>query len=115
LIGALNFHCVLAFCCVIWFFKGGIAMKRKATLVGLLALAGSAAFAPNAIAMPNGLPQAQQLSKGNSDVEQVRWVCNPWGRCWWRPNYYGAFAYYPPPPPGVYLGPPWWHRRWHHW
>ncbi len=89
-------------------------MKRKAPLVGLLALAASAAFVPNAMAMPNGLPQAQQLSKGNSDVEQVRWVCNPWGR-WWRPNYYGAFAYYPPPPPGVYLGPPWWHHRWHHW
>ena len=19
-------------------------------------------------------------------AENVRWVCNPWGRCWWRPN-----------------------------
>jgi hypothetical protein len=44
-------------------------------------------------------------------AEHVRWVCNPWGRCWWRPNYYGAYAYYGP-------RPYWrWHRhhRWHRW
>jgi hypothetical protein len=27
-------------------------------------------------------------------AESVRWVCNEWGRCWWRPNYYGGYAYY---------------------
>src|SRR5437588_1430204 len=33
-----------------------------------------------ASAIPNGLPHADQIS----NVEQVRWVCNPWGHCWWR-------------------------------
>jgi len=23
-----------------------------------------------------------------SNVDQVRMVCNAYGRCWWRPNYY---------------------------
>ena len=34
--------------------------------------------------MPNGLPHADQISRQAADVEQVRWVCNAWGRCWWR-------------------------------
>ena len=26
--------------------------------------------------------------------EAARWVCNAWGRCWWRPNcFYGPYAY----------------------
>jgi hypothetical protein len=87
-------------------------MKTRTALVGLLALVGTAAYMPSAIAMPNGLPHAEQLSKADSNVDQVRWVCNPWGRCWWRPNFYGAYAYYPPPP-RFYFGRPWW-RRWHH-
>jgi hypothetical protein len=87
-------------------------MKLKTALVGLAALVGSAAFTPVAIAMPNGLPHAQQLSKSESTIEQVRWICNPWGRCWWRPSFYGAYAYYPPP--RFYYGRPWWHRRWHY-
>jgi hypothetical protein len=33
-----------------------------------------------------------------------RWVCNPWGRCWRRPNYYGAHGFYPVPRFG--------HRHW---
>ena len=28
-------------------------------------------------------------------ADSVRWVCNAWGRCWHRPNYYGAYGYYP--------------------
>ena len=40
-------------------------------------------------------------------AENVRWVCNPWGRCWWRPNYYGAYSYYAPRP--------YWRRHYHHW
>jgi hypothetical protein len=27
-------------------------------------------------------------------IEHVRWVCGPYGRCWWRPNYYGYGGYY---------------------
>lgn len=88
-------------------------MKGKAALTALAALA----FTSSAVAVPNGLPRAQQTSKVDPNVEQVRWICNPWGRCWWRPNLYGAYAYYPAPPPRFYVGPPWWHRRWHwhHW
>ena len=47
------------------------------------------------------------------DIEQVRWVCNPWGRCWWRPNYYRAYGYYGGP---RFYGPrPWGWRHHHHW
>lgn len=88
-------------------------MKVKAALVGLAVLVASSAFAPAAMAMPNGLPHAQQLSTSESGVEQVRWVCNPWGRCWWRPNFYDAYAYYAPPPPRFYFAPRW--HRWHRW
>ena len=43
-------------------------------------------------------------------ADPVYWVCNSWGRCWWRPNYYGAYAYYGPRP---YWR--WRHRHWRHW
>lgn len=92
-------------------------MKTRTALVGLAALVASAIATPAALAMPNGLPNAQQLTKAeqtDSNIEQVRWVCNPWGRCWWRPLY-GAYAYYAPPVPRFYYGRPWWHHRWHHW
>ena len=39
-------------------------------------------------------------------AEQVRWVCGRYGRCWWRPNYYGAYAYYP-------RRPYWRHHHYH--
>ena len=40
-------------------------------------MAGVSALAPTAAsAMPNGLPHPERLSS----VDQVRWVCNPWGR-----------------------------------
>jgi hypothetical protein len=49
--------------------------------------------AASASAMP-----AAGLGKATSEVgntEQVRWVCNEWGRCWWRqPYYYGGPAYF---------------------
>jgi hypothetical protein len=46
---------------------------------------------------------------------EVRWVCNPWGRCWWRPNYYvaPAYGYYGYGPRFGYYGG--WHHHWHHW
>ncbi|MGY4593818.1 hypothetical protein ACVWXL_001564 [Bradyrhizobium sp. GM22.5] len=50
-------------------------------------------------------------------VDQVRWVCNPWGRCFWRPNYYGAYGFYGGPR-RFYGGRPWgWggHRHWRRW
>jgi hypothetical protein len=62
-------------------------------LAGLLALTAVGLAPRPASAIPNGLPHANQVTK----VEQVRWGCNPWGRCWWRPNYYGAYGFYPVP------------------
>jgi hypothetical protein len=45
-----------------------------------------------AAAMP--IAPVANSANGAASVEQVRWVCG-YGRCWWRPNYYGAYAYYP--------------------
>jgi len=43
----------------------------------------------SASAMPIAPPAAPP-----SYVDQVAWVCNSWGRCWWRPNYYRPYGYY---------------------
>ncbi len=85
-------------------------MNFKTVVIGLATLAGICVLAPGAAsAMPNGLPHPEHLS----NIDQVRWVCNPWGRCWWRPNFYGAYGYYGAP--RVY-GRPWgWHRGWRRW
>ena len=76
-------------------------MKLKLALIGLLTLGAVATMPRSASAFPNGLTQADMIS----NVEQVRWVCNPWGRCWWRPNYYGS---YPAP---LFVNP---YRGWHY-
>lgn len=70
-------------------------MKLKFAVVGLAALGGAALASGQALAaMPNGIPQADRIASGPAaDVDQVRWVCNPWGRCFWRPNYYGAYGF----------------------
>jgi hypothetical protein len=66
-------------------------MKIKAALIGLAAAAGLALSTGAAsAAMPSGLPASGVAAK----ADQVRWVCNAWGRCWWRPNYYGGYGYY---------------------
>jgi hypothetical protein len=87
-------------------------MKLKTTILSLAALASVSALAPTAAsAMPNGLPHTEHLSQ----VDQVRWVCNPWGRCHWRPNFYGAYGFYGGP---RFYGRPFgwgWRHRWHHW
>ena len=67
-------------------------MKLKYALVALAALAGAALSSETASAVPNGLPIIK-----NSDVEQVRWVCNPMGTLLVEPNYYGAYGFYGPP------------------
>jgi hypothetical protein len=68
-----------------------------ASLFGALAASSTASAMPVAPA-----PATPQVS----DVEQVRMVCNAWGRCWWQPNvYYGygpGYGYYGPP---RYYGP----------
>jgi hypothetical protein len=88
-------------------------MKLRAALIGLAAAGGLALSAGAAsAAMPNGLPASDQTS----NVDQVRYVCDAWGRCWWRPNYrryYGPPRYYGP---RFYGGYGWrgGHRHWHH-
>jgi hypothetical protein len=60
-------------------------INLKYAVAGLAALGGVALSTGTASAMPNGLPAAAgQLS----NVENVVMVCNAWGRCWYRPNYY---------------------------
>ena len=45
--------------------------------------------------------------------EQTRYVCNAWGRCWWRPNRFdGPYAYYGGPR-RFYGGPR--YRAWRRW
>lgn len=71
-------------------------MKLKIGLVAASLFGALAASSP-ASAMPVApAPATPQVS----DVEQVRMVCDAWGRCFWRPNYYG---YYGAPAP--YYGP----------
>ncbi len=61
--------------------------------------------------MPVGVPASGQTS----GVQKVVLVCDAWGRCWRRPNYYyGGPAYYGYGPrfygPRFYGG--WRGRRW---
>ena len=82
--------------------------KLALAAVAVAALGAGFALSDGARAMPSGLPGSVNVS----NVDQVRWVCNPWGRCWWRPNYYyGSYAYGPRYGYGYHGG---WHR-WHHW
>ena len=81
--------------------------------IGLVAasLFGALAASSPASAMP--VAPAPQVSP---DVEQVRYVCDIYGRCWWRPNYYGGpYGYYGGP--RRFYGRPWGygHRHWRRW
>jgi hypothetical protein len=85
----------------------------KFAIVGLAALGCAALCSGTASAIPNGMPATAKLS----NVENVVMVCNAWGRCWWRLNYYVGPRYY-----GGYVGPryyggygfrrSWGYRRW---
>lgn len=85
-----------------------------AAAVGFLTLAGAAS------AMPVGqLSADRNAATADTGVQQVRWVCGPYGRCVWRPNYYRPYRYYGyggyyAPRPRYYgyygYGPRW--RRW---
>jgi hypothetical protein len=80
-------------------------MNMKGALVGIAALGGVALTSTTASAamMPNPALRAGQAS----NVDQVRMVCNAWGRCWWRPNYnVGPAVRY------GYVGPRYYGRGW---
>ena len=94
-------------------------MRLKLAVFGLAALGSIALASGQALAaMPNGIPQAGKIAGAGADVDQVRWVCNPWGRCHWRPNFYGAYGAYGFYGPRRFHGPrPWGshHRHWRGW
>ena len=85
-----------------------------AAAVGFLALTGAAS------AMPVGqLGSDRNAATADTGVQKARWVCGPYGRCVWRPNYYRPYRYYGyggyyAPRPRYYgyygYGPRW--RRW---
>jgi hypothetical protein len=58
-------------------------------LIGILSAAALTSFATCAGAMPIAPPVAP-----TSGVEQVRLVCDEWGRCWRQPDYYRRYGYY---------------------
>lgn len=78
-------------------------MNIKLAVIGLAALGGAALMSGSASAMPNGLPTAGHIAGATSNADPVRYVCDPWGQCRWRPSYYGSYGYYAPR-----------HHGWHH-
>jgi hypothetical protein len=83
-----------------------IIMKLKFALVGLVALGGAALSAGAASAMPIGLATNADIA---SNIDQVRLVCDRYGRCFRTPGY--AYGYgYGRPHYGYGRG---WHRGWH--
>jgi len=85
-------------------------MKLRFAVAALTALGAVALGANAASAMPNGLPQASQIATQSANIDQVRYVCNRWGHCWWRPGWRSAYGFYGP---YRWHGPGW--HRWHHW
>ena len=57
---------------------------RKITILFAAAAICSGVTVTAASAMPIAPVPTDPAAK----IEQVRWVCGPYGRCWWRPNYY---------------------------
>jgi hypothetical protein len=87
-------------------------INLKTAIVGLAALGGAALGSGPASAMPNGMPAVNQLS----NVENVVMVCNAWGRCWYRPNYYVGPRVYGYAGPRYYGGYGYgWRRGWRRW
>lgn len=86
-------------------------MKLKIAFFGLLALAsGTAVSIGAASAMPSGLATSTDIV---TSVEQVRLVCDRFGRCFRTPGYrYGGYGYGPRFGYGPHYGG--WHRgyRW---
>jgi hypothetical protein len=93
-----------------------------ATILGFAAL-GAVTTASTAVSAAPILPFALP----SSNAEEVRYVCNGWGRCWWRPDYNRRYRILPYPyydddrpryyrPPYYYGGPGYWggYRGGHH-
>jgi hypothetical protein len=62
--------------------------------------AGTAFIAASLLAGPAQAMPAANLANASAELanaEKTAWVCGPY-RCWWRPNYYYAYNYYPAAP-----------------
>lgn len=83
-------------------------MKLKYAAMGLMALSGVVLGAASASAMPNGLASGV-LGERAGVAEQVRLVCDRYGRCWRTPGYGPRYGYAPRygygPRYGYYGGP----------
>ena len=53
----------------------------------------------------SALPGGRMDTAGVARAETVRWMCNEYGRCWWRPGFSRSYGYYEPPRR---------HREWRH-
>jgi hypothetical protein len=85
-------------------------INLKYAVAGLGAFGALALGSGSAPAMPNGF---SAMPGPNSNIENVRMVCNAWGRCWWRPNYYvGPVVRYGYGGPRYYRGGRGYHRGW---
>jgi hypothetical protein len=83
---------------------------RKLLIAGLAAagLGFSALIAAPAQALPIAPAGVTAAIDQASPVEQARYVCNRWGRCWWRGRrHWRGYGFY-----GFYR--PGWHGRWRH-
>jgi hypothetical protein len=65
----------------------------RIAVVAFAALGGAALASTTASAMPIEISNPNELVGQTSNIQQVRWVCGPWGRCVWRPGWPGAFAW----------------------
>ncbi len=93
----------------------------------ILVLMAAAPLSLLTITAANAMPISQNLPTV-SDVNQVRWFCNEWGRCWHRPDYDRPYRYHYRGDDddwrwrryrygyGAYSWPHYWgeHRGWHH-
>jgi len=65
-------------------------------MIALAALGSAVLLTGPASAIPNGSALATLDARQTAGIDQVRWVCNPWGRCHWRPNFYRSYGFYGP-------------------
>jgi hypothetical protein len=85
----------------------------KATKTTMKVLFAAAALCGGlATTAATAMPIAPVANEPAAKTEQVRWVCGAYGRCWWRPNYYGGYYGYAYAPRPYYR-----HRYWrrHYW
>lgn len=81
----------------------------KPAFAALIFVLASAAFAPEASALP-GIDRALPAQAGQN-IEKTRWVCGPY-QCWWQPGYgYGNGYGWGGPRWGGGWGRPYWGPR----